>query len=32
MGSKSWKYLLIPQDEIAESKTLANYLRYEQKP
>jgi len=31
VGSKPWKYLLIPHDEIAESKTLANYLRFEQK-
>lgn len=31
VGGKPWKYLLIPHDEIVESKTLAGYLRFEQK-
>ena len=31
VGGKPWKYLLIPHDEIVESKTLTGYLRFEQK-
>jgi type III restriction enzyme len=31
VGGKPWKYLLIPHDEIVESKALAGYLRFEQK-
>ncbi len=31
VGTKSWKYLLLPHDEIAESKRLVDYLRYEVK-
>ncbi len=31
VGGKPWRYLLIPHDEIVESKTLAGYLRFEQK-
>ncbi|WHZ11858.1 MAG: Type III restriction-modification enzyme helicase subunit [Burkholderiaceae bacterium] len=29
VGSKPWKYLLVPHDEINESKRLADYLRFE---
>ena len=29
VGGKPWKYLLIPHDEITESKRLVDYLRYE---
>jgi type III restriction enzyme len=29
VGSKPWKYLLIPHDDIGESKRLQDYLRYE---
>lgn len=29
VGTKSWKYLLLPHDEIAESKRLSDYLRFE---
>jgi hypothetical protein len=32
VGAKPWKYLLVPHDEIVESKRLADYLRYEIKP
>jgi type III restriction enzyme len=28
VGSKSWKYLLIPHDEINESRMLSDYLRF----
>ncbi|MUV13366.1 type III restriction endonuclease subunit R [Lysobacter sp. HX-5-24] len=31
VGGKPWKYLLIPHDEVAENKTLADYMRFEQK-
>lgn len=31
VGSKPWKYLLVPHDEINESKRLADYLRFEVK-
>ena len=29
VGAKPWKYLLLPHDEIAESKRLSDYLRFE---
>lgn len=29
VGSKPWKYLLVPHDEIVESKHLSDFLRYE---
>lgn len=29
VGTKPWKYLLIPHDEISESKRLSDYLRFE---
>ena len=29
VGSKPWQYLLVPHDEINESKRLADYLRFE---
>ena len=29
VGSKPWKYLLVPHDEVNESKRLADYLRFE---
>jgi type III restriction enzyme len=29
VGSKPWKYLLVPHDEINESKRLADYRRFE---
>ena len=29
VGGKPWKYLLVPHDEIAESKRLKDYLRFE---
>jgi hypothetical protein len=28
-GNKNWKYLLLLHDEIAESKRLSDYLRFE---
>ncbi len=28
VGSKPWKYLLVPHDEIVESKQLADFLRF----
>ena len=28
VGTKPWRYLLVPHDEIAESKRLSDYLRY----
>jgi type III restriction enzyme len=31
VGTKPWKYLLLPHDEIAESKRLLDYLRFEVK-
>jgi type III restriction enzyme len=31
VGNKNWKYLLLPHDEIAESKRLSDYLRFEVK-
>ena len=31
VGGKPWKYILVPHDEIAESKRLADFLRFEQK-
>jgi type III restriction enzyme len=31
VDAKPWKYLLLPHDEIAESKRLADYLRFEVK-
>lgn len=29
VGAKPWKYLLVPHDEVNESKRLADYLRFE---
>jgi type III restriction enzyme len=29
VGSKPWKYLLVPHDEINESKRIVDYLRFE---
>ncbi len=29
VGTKPWKYLLIPHDDIGESKRLSDFLRYE---
>lgn len=31
VGAKAWKYLLVPHDEINESKRLVDYLRFEVK-
>lgn len=31
VGTKSWKYMLVPHDEINESKRLVDYLRFEVK-
>lgn len=31
VGGKPWKYILVPHDEISESKRLADFLRYEVK-
>jgi type III restriction enzyme len=31
VGSKPWRYLLVPHDEIAESKRLTDFLRFEVK-
>lgn len=31
VGTKLWRYLLVPHDEIAESKRLSDYLRFEVK-
>ena len=31
VGSKPWKYILVPHDEIAESRRLTDYLRCEQR-
>ena len=29
VGTKPWKYLLLPHDEVAESKRLSDFLRFE---
>jgi len=29
VGTKRWRYLLVPHDEIAESKRLADFVRFE---
>ncbi len=31
VGGKPWKYLLVPHDEIAESKRLSSFLQFEQR-
>jgi type III restriction enzyme len=31
VGTKPWKYLLIPHDEVIESKRISDYLRFEKK-
>ena len=31
VGTKPWKYLLIPHDDIGEAKRLSDFLRYENK-
>lgn len=31
VGTKPWKYILVPHDEIAESRRLADFLRFEVK-
>jgi type III restriction enzyme len=31
IGTKPWKHLLLPHDEVAESKRLSDYLRFEVK-
>ena len=31
VGTKPWRYLLVPHDEIAESKRLTDFLRFEVK-
>lgn len=31
IGTKPWKYLLVPHDEVNESKRLADYMRFEVK-
>ncbi len=31
VGTKPWKYLLLPHDEVSESKRLSDYLRFEVK-
>ena len=31
VGTKPWKYLLVPHDEVNESRRLADYLRFEVK-
>lgn len=31
IGTKPWRYLLVPHDEIAESKRLSDFLRFEVK-
>jgi type III restriction enzyme len=31
VGSKPWKYILVPHDEVVESKRLLEFLRFEQK-
>ncbi|MDO1510779.1 MULTISPECIES: DEAD/DEAH box helicase family protein [unclassified Neisseria] len=30
-GTKAWRYLLIPHDEVSEAKKLADFLRFEKK-
>ena len=30
-NGKSWRYVMIPHDEVAESKKLADFLRFEKK-
>lgn len=32
VGAKPWRYLLVPHDEINESRQLSNYLRFEMRP
>ncbi|HQN40848.1 MAG TPA: type III restriction endonuclease subunit R, partial [Pseudomonadales bacterium] len=32
VGGKPWKYLLVPHDEVNESRRLADYLHFEVKP
>ncbi|MEY4591139.1 MAG: hypothetical protein RIR18_34 [Pseudomonadota bacterium] len=32
VGAKPWKYLLVPHDEVSESKRLSDYLRFEVLP
>ena len=29
IGTKSWKYLLIPHDQVTEDKRLVDYLSFE---
>ncbi|MGR8933514.1 MAG: hypothetical protein ACU837_03900 [Gammaproteobacteria bacterium] len=29
VGSKPWRYLLLPHDEITETKRLGDFLRFE---
>lgn len=29
VGTKLWKYLLVPHDEVSESKRLSDFLRFE---
>ena len=31
VNTKPWKYLLLPHDEVSESKRLTDYLRFEVK-
>jgi len=31
VGSKPWRYLLVPHDEVTESKQLSDYMRFEKK-
>ncbi|PAT38559.1 DEAD/DEAH box helicase [Vandammella animalimorsus] len=31
VGGKPWRYVLVPHDEVQESKRLADFLRFEQK-
>jgi type III restriction enzyme len=31
VGRKPWKYLLVPHDEVNESRLLSDYLRFEVK-
>jgi len=31
VGTKAWKYLIVPHDEVSESKRLSDYLRFEVK-
>ena len=31
VGTKPWKYLLVPHDEVSESKRITDYLRFEVK-